>query len=180
MNIQKSAALYSQLGYRQLALLLLSLTLILSGSALAAGSNGSDKQRTLRGLYVGTLDLGNQAFKPISLTLEKDGQMTVIAQQDDGEQESTGLGQWRKSHGKTAKIGVIFYRTGHVLCSDSDPNQEETCTLVLTGDLKVSKSGLMTGDVTAKIRDRSSGGDGFDLILPLEAQKTSVTDLTDL
>ena len=166
--------------YRGLTLGILFISLILNSAVFAAGGGGNDKQRAFRGLFVGTLDLAENGLTPIAFNFEKDGQATFIARQEEAERESPAIGQWKQLSNQEVKFGLVAYRFGHSLCSSLTPEQDENCTIIFVGQGHLDKFNTLTGEVTVKIRDRSSGDVGFELVLPFEVKKTSIKDLENL
>ena len=121
------------------------------------------------GHYVGYMDLnpiGNPRYENIQFLLNKDGNVTLVTDEDGLEMESTSLGSWKLDCNGTIKFTALQYTTGQRLCAILPVRPDNICQLIFAGCAKVDCYGNMVGNIRVTVRETQVGEE--TKIFPIE------------
>lgn len=131
-------------------------------------------ENNMIGLYDGHVWLPTR-LESITLSLRKDGQLSFVSHRESNERESTGLGVWKLTANDAIAFYFIAYRYGTELCTGYAPNAvPESCKMIVSGEAELNTAGKLTGIVSIKGTERSSGYQDIALP-PLEFSFDKVT-----
>jgi hypothetical protein len=129
------------------------------------------------GLFEGVLGSHDE---PFAIQFDPSGNMRLISQLEEIEQESSGIGMWNYKGSDEFEFGYISYRLGSSwLCTRFDTSAVPAdCTIVVTGTYMVDTSDVLTGSITIFVKQRSDGEEDYLINqIPIYAEKVSIEDL---